>query len=177
MRYSIYVLCLALSLSVQFKTNASAQVSWTQVVLLQSTRADVEKLFGKPIGENYSVTYNLRDGVMYLEYYLYDRCKPKYGYRGDWNIPEWTVTDITFEPDNPPQFSSLKLDLHKFRKVRKSPNVPEMVSYINDTEGVEYTLAVDGRTVQTIRYFPGRRFNNLRCANDSAATAVGSLIK
>ena len=117
-------------------------------------------------GRDYAVTYNLNQGTLYLEYYLFDHCKVSERtkkYRGDWNIPEWSVIEIVYDPDNPPEFSTLKLDLRKFKKIHKSPHVPEMVSYVNDQEGVEYTLGVDGKTLQSIRYFPGKEFDGRRC--------------
>ena len=40
---------------------------------------------------------------------------------------------------NPPRFADLKLDLKKFRKARESPDVPDMISYENDEDGVDYT--------------------------------------
>jgi len=129
---------------------------------------DIVSLLGKPAaGKDYGVTYNLREGTLYLEYYLFDHCKLGHQYHGDWNIPEWTVIEITYLPDNPPQLASLNLDLRKFREVHASPHVPDMISYVNDEEGVDYTLEGDGRTLHSIRYFPTKRFNNLRCEQPS----------
>jgi len=163
------LLTFVLSATLPVTSTSSQETTWRQaVVLLQSTRTDVERLLGTPsAGKDYAVTYNLSEGTLYLEYYLFDHCtlsRRSQRYYGDLNIPEWTVIEITYDPDNPPQFAALKLDLRKFRKVHKSPDVPEMVSYVNDEEGLEYTLAVDGTTLQSIRYFPGKRFNTLRCA-------------
>src|SRR5260370_40848456 len=70
---------------------------WKQkVLLLQSTRADVEKIFGKPIGENYGVTYKLKDGILYLDYYDFDHCKSQDGFHAALIVLEWTVTEIEF---------------------------------------------------------------------------------
>ena len=135
---------------------------WRQkVVLFQSTRADVEKLFGKPIGENGS-PYRLEDGTLYLEYYDYDHCKPWHGRAADWNIPEWTVTEITFSPSQPLQFKAFKLDLKGFRTAHLSPEVPDLLSYISDQQGVEYTLEPDG-TLNEVRYCPGTSYDRFRC--------------
>jgi len=144
-------------------TVESQEATWKQkVLLLQSTRADVEKLFGKPIGKYYDVTYNLGQGTLYIEYYDFDRCKPSHGYDGEWNLPEWTVTEIRYRPDHPPTFASLHLDLSKLRKLHLNPGVPDVVSYVNDEEGVEYTVESDGR-LNNVRYFPGSRYERFRC--------------
>lgn len=110
------------------------------------------------------MTYNLEDGTLYISYYGDDHCKPRYGLAADWNIPEWTVTEITYIPNNPPQFASLRLDLKKFRMARLSPNVPDMISYVSEEQGVEYTLEGDGLTLHSISYFPGKQNANLRCS-------------
>jgi hypothetical protein len=107
------------------------------VSLLQSTKADVEKLLGKPIGENYGVTYRLKDGTLYLDYYGFDHCKSRYGFDADWNLPEWTVTEIAFRPDYELTFASLRLDLSRFRKARLNPGVPSLLSYVDDLDGVD----------------------------------------
>ena len=61
---------------------------------------------------------------------------------------------------------SPKSDFEKFRMVRESVHAPELVSYLNDEEGVDYTFQAD-ETLDSIRYFPGRRFDWLRCNVDS----------
>lgn len=147
------------------QVGTSSQAKWKQIILMRSQREDVEKQIGPSKYRGYSAMYSLNDGSLDVEYYAFNFCEP--GHDADWNLPQWTVIEMTYDPDDPPQFASLKLDLRKFRKVRKSPHVPEMVSYVNDAEGVEYTLAVDGTTVQTIRYFPGKRLSKLRCSDRS----------
>ncbi len=160
------VLSLVLSETLLGTGRSHQEAAWRQqIVLFQSTRIDVEKLLGKPAaGKDYGVTYNLQDGTLYLDYYLFDHCKLGRQYYGDWNIPEWTVIEITYLPDNPPQFAALNLDLRELRKVHESPHVPDMISYVNDEEGLDYTFEGDGTTMHSIRYFPGKRFNILRCA-------------
>lgn len=132
------------------------------VTLFQTTKADVEKLLGKPIGENYGVTYKLKDGILYLNYYDFDHCKSQGGFDADWNLPEWTVTEIEFRPDHELTFASLHLDLKRLRKAHLNPGVPDLVSYVDDRDGIEYTVEPDG-TLSSVRYFPGSRYESLRC--------------
>src|SRR5258708_1076907 len=105
-----------------------------EIILFQSTRADVEKLLGNPIGQNYGVTYNLKEGTLYLDYYGFDHCKARYGLDADWNLPEWTVTEIEYLPRHLPKLSELRLDLRKFRKAHLNPETPAVLSYVNDHE-------------------------------------------
>jgi hypothetical protein len=137
---------------------------WKQrVLLLQSTRADVEKAFGKPIGENYGVTYKLKDGILYLDYYDFDHCKSQDGFQADWNVPEWTVTEIEFMPKRKTTVASLDLNLKHLRMAHLNPETPQLLSYIDDKEGIEYTVNESSHTLNSVRYFPGSLHSALRC--------------
>ena len=65
------------------------------------------------------------------------------------------------------KLSDLNLDLKKFRKKRESPDVPDLISYINDEQGVDYTFEPDD-TLNEVRYFPARRYDALRCKKATA---------
>ena len=140
---------------------------WRQkVLLLQSTRADVQKVFGEPSsGQGYFVSYKVNDGMLDLEYYPFDHCKPSDGVSADLNLPEWTVTEIGFRPDRQPTLTSLSLNLKRFREAHMNPDVPDLVSYFDDEKGVEYTVDSKGR-LNNVRYFPGSRYDNLRCSKN-----------
>ena len=137
---------------------------WRQKVLvIQSTRADVEKVFGNPSsGQGYFVSYKVDDGMLDLEYYPFDHCKPSDGVPADLNLPKWTVTEIEFRPDAQPTIVSLGLNLKHLREARMNPHVPQLMSYFDDKEGVEYTVDAQAR-LNSVRYFPGSRYNSLRC--------------
>jgi hypothetical protein len=163
MKASILLLLLGLAIFASMSTLQYLDSDWKhKIILFQSTRADVEKVLGKPIGPNYGVTYKLKDGVLYLDYYDFDHCKPRDGFEADWNVPEWTVTEIEYRPNDQPTLASLHLDLKKFRRTRESPEVPQLVSYINDEEGVNYTFGDDDK-LNSVRYFAGSRHNTFRC--------------
>ena len=102
--------------------------------------------------------------MLSLEYYPFDVCTSPDAYL---KVRRWTVVEMTYEPDNPPTLAELKLDLKKFRKVRESPHVPELVTYISDKDGVAYTFQADN-TLNDIRYFPAKRYEALRCKNRKA---------
>lgn len=134
---------------------------WKQIVILRSTRAEVEKILGK--GEEHALIayYPFNEGSLHVEY-SDGRCRPGQ-YRG-WNVPEGTVIELVYTPfKNPIKFSSLHLDLRKFRTARESPDVPELITYLRNDEGIAYTVQLDG-TVSEIRYFPSTQFEKLRCS-------------
>jgi hypothetical protein len=136
------------------------QPKWRQIILLRSTRQDVERLLGRSKNRGFLASYKVEDGTLDVEYYSFNFCTP--APVADLRVRRWTVVEITYVPDNPPTLADLKLDLKKFRMVKESIHVPEAVSYLNDEEGVDYTSQGD-ETLDSIRYFPARRFDTLRC--------------
>ena len=168
MRIAIVCLLTALTgvgAASQVQLNALPQGgAWRNIQLLRSKPADVENLLRQPSpSSGYVRTYSLDNYELFVEYYPFDHCRPTYGKIGQWNIPEWTVTEIVYVPGGSVDFSSLKLDMKEYRKVRESPLVPAMISYLNDREGVDYTLDENGKTLHSIRYFPSSRYQHLRC--------------
>ena len=140
--------------------NTSAPVpKWKQINLMRSTRIDVERLLGHSKYRGYSAWYKVDDGVVHIEYYPFNSCTQP---GADFNVRRWTVVEITYEPDKPSKLADLNLDLTKFKKVNESPDVPDLTSYVNEEEGVDYTFAAD-ETLNNVRYFPGKRHDGLRC--------------
>lgn len=170
MRVISFALSFALLMSsnllpVQKTGNAQARgARWKQIVVLRSNRLDVERLLGKADSDGYTVAYDLEEGHLFVDYAVFNFCEErnKYG----WNVSEWTVTELTYSPYRAPKFSSLKLNLKGFRKIRENPCCPQMITYISDEEGVAYTLNPEG-TLNSIRYFPSSRYNYLLCKQES----------
>jgi hypothetical protein len=142
--------------------------AWRQIQLLRSKPEDVEKLLGQSSRySGYDRLHSLHTYELFISYYPFDHCRPSYGYTGQWNIPEWTVTELTYVPAGSVAFSSLKVNTKDFSKAHESPHVPGMLSYVNDREGVDYTLEEDGKTLNSIKYFPPLRDQHLRCEENN----------
>jgi len=140
--------------------NVPKEPLWRKIVLLRSTRKDVERLLGHSQYRGYSASYTVENGTLQVEYYPFNYCESQSG--ADLRVPQWTVVEITYSPDDPPKLTDLKLDLRKFRKQKESSNAPELISYVSNEEGVDYTFQADN-TLNDVRYFPGRRYDSLRC--------------
>jgi hypothetical protein len=162
------ILTLILSLSGLFAPVAGnntvvTEPKWRQIVLMRSTRDYVERLLGRSQYRGYSASYRVEDGMLFVQYYPFNFC----AYPGaDLRVRRWTVVEITHEPDNPPKLADLNLDLKKFRKVRESPDAPDLISYVNDEDGVDHTFQDD--ELIDVRYFPARRYDALRCKKATA---------
>lgn len=157
------ILTLIISLSFLFaevaRNDPRAEPKWRKIVVMRSTREDVERLLGKSQYRGFNATYTVEDGTLDVVYYPFNHCSEP---GADLRVPQWTVVELTYEPDNPPRLVDLHLDLRKFRKQRESRDVPELLSYINNEEGVDYTFQADN-TLSDIRYFPAKRYDYLRC--------------
>lgn len=155
----ILVLSLA-GLFTQFDTKSlGTKPKWQQIVVMRSTREDVVRLLGQSKYEGSYTSYKVEDGVLSIEYYPFHFCTSTNSYL---KVQQWTVVGMTYEPDNPPTLGELKLDLKRFRKLRESPHVPELITYIDDEDGVAYTFQADN-TLNDVRYFPARRYDALHC--------------
>lgn len=164
MKESLILLLFVFTIPAGMSKPQRSDVDWTHgITLLQTTKTDVERLFGKPVGPNYGVTYTLKDGILYLNYYDFDHCKSQGRFDARWNVPEWTVTEVEFRPDEPPAFASLHLNLKRLRKAHLNPHTPDLLSYFDDQNGIEYTVDESNGTLNNVRYFPGARYERFRC--------------
>ncbi|MGH9875195.1 MAG: hypothetical protein ACRD9S_22295 [Pyrinomonadaceae bacterium] len=121
--------------------------AWRQIVPLKSTRADVERLLGKPNGLG---RYQFDDERAYI-YYTKRPCD-----RADdcaCLVPQDTVLEIFVTPEVEMKFSKLKIDKGKFTRTR-STHLLTVISYSNDDEGIIY--AVDDDEVTDITYVPSK---------------------
>ena len=152
---SISLIGLVLVLVLCFDAVCFGQ-AWRDIAPLKSVRSEVESLFG-PSSDPYLASYSLKDGTLFVQYSA-GPCLPV---REGWNVPEGTVLLVRFEPKTKKRFSSLKLELSKFRKVEGGDAVG-IVNYTNDEEGITYEVQ-RGR-VDAIEYMPAKRYDSLRCS-------------
>lgn len=118
--------------------------SWRGIVPLKSTRADVERLLGKPAE---SGLYQFRDERATIHYsdgscLRKDSCKCL--------VPKDTVLSVYVEPVHR-SFSSLKIDK---RKYTRGPIIsgPPRFSYFNRVQGIIYTIDEADDEVIDIEY-------------------------
>jgi|GEM_PF-3520145 len=140
---------------------------WKSIILLQSTKAEIENLLGKPkknVKEYYlSSLFNVGNGEIKVNY---SRGFCTSNQDGGWNVADDVVTSMIFFPDDTfPKFNELKIDRRKYRKVEGSGSIrlgnPDY--YQNSEEGITYT--VEKERVQAIQYFPAKNYRHLKCSN------------
>ncbi len=153
------------ALSLIFITSIITQTAevgaWRGITPLRSTRADVERLLGQPeqgssslyqtSSERISVTYSVRP----CDY--------------DWQVPLGTVINISVHSKNPPAFAALKLDERKYEK-RRAPHIESLYYYVNQAEGINYTVDAGAGVVTGVEYYPSAKDNNWRCSRAKDST-------
>lgn len=108
--------------------------SWKTLVPLRSTRADVERLFGKPhevLGSTPLYKFS-EENVVFT--YARGNCDP---YDGGWNVPAQTIIEIKIIPQGAMPLGKAGLDLSKYR--RTETQHPPAITYTNAEEGVTIT--------------------------------------
>jgi len=137
---------------------------WRGIAPLRSTRADVERLLGRPEsesgsvyvteGERVSVTYSLRP------------CD--YG----WQVPPGTVVSFFVHPKQPPTLADLKLDEKKYER-RRDLHIEHVFYYIDRAAGINYTFDSVRGLVTGVEYYPPLKTKARRCGPSSQAASPG----
>lgn len=145
-------------LVIMMVTRASAQ-EWRKIKPLTSTRGEVERLLGPNSKSSYGVDYDLKDGILSIEYSSGPCTKER---KGGWNVPEGVVISLNFSPKKKQTESALKLNRRKFRRVIDT-HTGRNVYYINDKDGIMYEIQQG--LVDSIEYFPPKRYDHLYCGD------------
>ena len=149
---------LAVSFFLVFASgNASAQ-GWRGIVPLKSTRADVERLLGKPSENPPIYIYYLEDNTVTFEYSTCG-CGPQC--KEGWDVPIDTVLLISVGVKGQVKFEETKMDLSNFKRVRGNYDIPDHFYYVNENDGVTYEVG-QGYLVSYI-YRPPRKDYDKRC--------------
>jgi len=150
-------------------TSTSQAKSWRGITPLKSTRADVERLLGKPNNLGRYQFENERASIHYAETGC-DRpsdCTCL--------VPKDTVLHVFVTIEVEMKFSALKIDKAKYEK-RRDRHLLTFVSYSNADEGVVYIVADDEVTDtqakkdiadQVGNFYGFNEFSNLKPAMDS----------
>jgi hypothetical protein len=137
-------------------TNTCLGKDWRGITPLKSSRADVERLLGKPTGP--LPTYYLSDSTVTF-WYSHCRCGDKC--EDDWNVPVDTVLSIHVDLKGIVRLADLGLDLSQFKKSRLADDLPASFVYSNAEEG--FAIEGGGEYVSTLIYGPRQKDNHLRC--------------
>jgi hypothetical protein len=159
----IYLL-FSSSLLLEFSMTVVSQ-EWRGIVPLHSTRNDVERLFGlSSYGGGYAYEFET-ERVFFQYQYPDNQCGKIYR---QWDVPLNTVLEVTVYPKNKLVFSSLKLAVNKFKKIKI--HVPSGYRYLDEEVGLSYE--VDNGLVTQISYRPSAKDKHLACPKNVRLTDI-----
>jgi hypothetical protein len=157
--------------------NSILAKSWRGIVPLRSTRADVQKLLGKPArpGDLFE-SYDFRGYTVTIQYAIKnvfdaaDDCdNPGYYWWGYYHAPVGTVLSVEISFDH--EIPLAKLKIANFNKLPKNePDETLSVDYFDAGRGIQYS--VRKRKIHSIEYGPSTVADARRkCAPDAEADA------
>jgi hypothetical protein len=149
-----------------FATGLSQGKEWHGIVPLHPTRADVERLLGRPKEpmKDYVSIHETEREVVLVEYSTGEPCS---GGVNQWRVQRGTVLSISVAPKTEVRFADLQLDISKY-KVADGGHVPNYTYYTSVEEGTQ--LEVTQGLVMSISYFAAATDANLKCPGSRTST-------
>ncbi|HEU4712258.1 MAG TPA: hypothetical protein VFS76_11865 [Pyrinomonadaceae bacterium] len=130
---------------------------WRGITPLKSTRADVERLLGKPNQLGRYEIENERVNITYLE----APCNGVFGVLEKANceclVAKDTVLKIAITYDSPVKISRLGIDKRKYERTAVSAAYRPTATYSDFTVGVVYTIRESENVVTNIDYLPSAK--------------------
>lgn len=141
-------------------TTVCQQNAWRGIVPLRSTRADVERILGRPAP--YSKATDAADYITENErvFVLYSTGPCAVEPSNGWDVPHETVITMSVEPKIKPKLSDLKLDKSKYKESR-DPEVLDFIYYTNEEDGI--SLETREGLVTAFNYWPTAKERSLIC--------------
>jgi hypothetical protein len=137
---------------------AEAKV-WRGIKPLRSTRADVERVLGKPRANRIDwAAYDFETEEVSIEYSK-GPCSVEFS---PWNVPLGTVLSVWVTPMLDLKVSDLDLNSRNFRRTRDS-HVASIVHYLDEPDGIEYEVHETRGVVVLIKYLPSAADKIMRC--------------
>jgi hypothetical protein len=153
MKDSVYrVVCLWFAMTV-FAGSVIAK-EWRGIVPLKSTRADVERLLGKPSSSGY---YNLPNEIVSFEFQRAPCDDPMERFGYGWNVTPGTVTEIGIIPKG-----AHRKDEYQLAKDSKVEDNGFGLVYYFDNEAGLMVETYNG-LVTLVAYYPKSSEEQLRC--------------
>ena len=136
--------------------------AWRGLVPLQSTRADVEKLLGKPVSSRGSIVVYKTDEEEVAVVFSAGKCILSSSEK--WNVPADVLITIELRPHKSVLIQDLHLDPNKYQRVQKS-HPEDWFIYRNAEDGfmVETLVYENKEQIVVLTYFPSVKAKALRC--------------
>lgn len=132
-RNGILVVILLFSVVSAASQESANLAKWLKIKVFESTREDVEKLYGTSNETKYHfIRYKNSDGTINVDYSKggCEVVSPM------WNVPEWTVIEISYTPwKNPPKLKDLIPDKSRYKR-KQAGDVLDHIEYYDEEKGI-----------------------------------------
>jgi hypothetical protein len=147
--------CLVLLMMGHYFTYAKP---WRGIVPLHTTRVAVEEKLGPPsMDRGDTVVYEYQDERASIEYSK-GPCSVEFS---PWNVPRDTVLSIWITPKS--YLTAAHVESDKNMKKVRDEHRPQVIYYINEKDGIEYSVDEQTNLVGLVRYLPAAADNALKC--------------
>ncbi|HYV82188.1 MAG TPA: hypothetical protein VE931_01660 [Pyrinomonadaceae bacterium] len=148
--------------------NSAVAKPWRGIEPLHSTRADVERLLGRPIDDKtpYTWKYEFPEERAMINFLSGAPCEE--GLPGGWKVPKDTVRDIVVYPSAPTTISTLLPAWKEYEQV-PTPHI-QNAFYIDIDDGVR--VSVTDEWVKYVFYGPTAKDKDYRCGEYKYAAPI-----
>lgn len=154
-RAAMLVLLTFLTAGVNYSQPKNSLSRWLNIKPFIHRQPDVEKLFGRGnFNQNkYFITYKTNDFRVSVGYSS-GSCGEQYA---DWNLPEWTVTDVSYKFfENPPKLKDLIDDRRRFAVSQVGDGIHQ-IQYYDASRGIKILWDNYKKAVEYIVIVPSKQ--------------------
>ncbi len=167
------IILIILSLTMSSFTFAQASLfnfnKVKEIKLLESNRDDVTKILESDslsVSDFSHYQWFYRENEMIRVSYSNGKCSEnseEINASGDWNVPEWKVTEIVITPKDLIQIKDVGIDYSKFRKEKEKLYDNRKKAYAYHSKDLGIAIEVYGDRVETIYFIPPNKDYLLLC--------------
>jgi hypothetical protein len=149
--------------------NSAYAKSWRGLEPLHSTRADVARLFGRPIDDKYPYEwmYDFPEERAFIRFSSGDPCEE--GLPGGLKVPKDIVVEIEIYPRAQKKMEEVLTAGKEYEEIRAAHTAH--IYYFDSEEGVSFTVTADG-LVQSISYSPSAKEKDYQCGEYKYAAPI-----
>lgn len=141
---------------------------WKGILVLQTTRDEVEKILGKPAVEDGKITYQTDDALVHIDYSS-SPCSNTKSYRGNYKMPQNTVIRYKVYLKKEIKLSVFEWQSDLYEKYEDKHSL-RYIYYSNRKNGIIITtvkLKEEPEIVEAIEFEPTKEQNAIyRCENE-----------
>lgn len=156
--FVLVVFCLSTGAFVPAQSALPELEKIKQIKLLESTREDIEKIFGQV--ENLGEDAVYTDNAIILFFFATGNCSDEFE---EWNVSKDKVTEIYMIVEGEISPADLRIDLSKLDRISNFAERKDVFVYYDKTKGISYATSV--KEISHIKFIPSEDKYPALCSN------------